>query len=530
MSDLITTEVIRNSLIYIAEEMGIVLKKAAYSPNIKERMDHSCAIFDSQAQLLAQAEHIPVHLGSLPWAMKNLNQWMDQNHQKWQPGHIWILNDPYIAGTHLNDIMVVQPIFLEEQLIGFCANKAHHVDIGGKTPGSISCTCDSLFDEGVVISPELLMKGEELNDGFIEPFLKKIRSPKSSLGDLKAQIAALNLGETRLLELYEKYDIETILDIFKQILNQTQDRFTAVLSKYDAFESQAKDCLEDIIKDQEFSWIQASIQLKDQQIYIDFTGTDPQVNTPFNAVFGVTLSACYYAVKCVFDPKGEMNEGILKCLHITAPEGSLVNPKRPAAVSSGNLETSQRIADTIFKALSKVLPDRVCAASHGSMNNLLVGGVNPQTEENWVFYETNGGGSGASPCSEGASAIQCHMTNTMNTPIEAIEQDFPLLFKQYSIAEKNESEHEFTGGSGLIRSFELLEEQATVTVIGERHKVAPWGLFGGKAGEKGKFTLHKTDGKMQQLPSKSSFIMKKGENLTIQTPGGGSIKKTIDNK
>ncbi|NQT74428.1 MAG: hydantoinase B/oxoprolinase family protein [Chloroflexi bacterium] len=519
--DPVTTEVIRNALCYSAEEVGIALRNSAYSPNIKERMDHSCALFDPHGNLLAQAEHIPVHLGSLPWGAKNVIRYLEENGDEWKIGDLVMVNDPYIAGTHLNDVTVIKPVFFEGILIGFSANKAHHVDVGGEVAGSISSDATSLFQEGTVIPPVKLIDGGHFDEDILENFLSGVRNPDISQGDLRAQIAAASLGERRLLELAEKYGADMIFGVFGEIISYGERRMRQQLQQIPEGAYTAEDCLEDVVGTDTLTWIRVRLERTEGGLEVDFTGTDPQVEAPFNAVFGVTLSATYFAVKSIVDPEGPMNEGILKPIIVHASHGSLVNPKSPAPVSGGNLETSQRIADTVFRALAQALPGHVPAASQGSMNNVNAGGFDPKRNRQWTFCETLGGGSGGRAGSNGIDGIHVNMTNTMNTPIEAIEQYYPVLFEQYELRPETGGKGKWQGGSGLVRAWKLLEPTAEVTVIGDRQKVPPWGLEGGQPGGLGAYWVKRVDGRMEQIKSKATLLLHEGDTLIMETPGGG---------
>lgn len=523
--DPITLEVIRNALAYSAEEAGIALRNSAYSHNIKERMDHSCALFDPDGNLLAQAEHIPVHLGSLPWGVKNVLRYAAEHGIAWKTGDAVMVNDPYVAGTHLNDVMIVKPVFHGKEIIGFSVNRAHHVDVGGRVVGSISADAASLLDEGVIIPPVKIASHERLDEKALAPFLTHVRNPETSMGDLKAQTAAANLGERRLVELAEDYGSEVLLEAFGEIIALGQRRMIERLEGFPHGRFKAEDCLEDVAGPDTLTWIRVTIEKVGDEMRVDFAGTDAQVPVPFNAVFGVTLSATYFAVKSVLDPEGPMNEGILKPIKVFAPEGCLVNPARPAPVSGGNLETSQRIADAVFKALAQAFPERVPAASHGSMNNVSAGGFDPQRNKQWTFYETIGGGAGARPGGHGIDGIHTHMTNTMNTPIEAIEQNYPVLFERYELRAGTGGEGRWHGGLGIVRAWKLLGPSAQVTVIGERHKVPPWGLAGGKSGGLGAYWVRKADGTLVRLRSKETFALVEGDTLAMGTPGGGGYGK-----
>ncbi len=519
--DPVMLEVIQSALVYAAEEAGIALRNAAYSHNIKERMDHSCALFDPEGRLLAQAEHIPVHLGSLPWGVKNVLRETAASGLQWEPGDAVMVNDPYVAGTHLNDVMLIKPVFYRRGLIGFSVNRAHHVDVGGKVVGSISPDARSLDDEGVIVPPVRIARRDRMDEKALFPFLSRVRTPEFSKGDLKAQLAAAAVGEHRLVELAEHYGPETLRSVFSRIISSGRERMIRRLALFPSGSFTAEDCLEDVNGEGTLTWIRVVVEKRGEALHVDFSGTEAQIPTPFNAVFGVALSATYFAVKSVLDPEGPMNEGVLEPVRVFAPSGCLVNPVKPAPVAGGNLETSQRIADTVLRALARALPDRVPAAPHGCMNNVSAGGYDPERRRNWAFYETIGGGAGARPGADGVDGIHTNMTNTMNTPIEAIEQGYPVLFERYELREGSGGRGRWRGGEGIIRAWKFLGPSAQVTVIGDRHRVPPWGLKGGEGGRPGVFSLRKADGPLVPLKSKQTIILRKGDTLIVETPGGG---------
>ncbi len=520
--DPITIEVVRGTLTYACEEMGLSLRNSAYSHNIKERMDHSCALFDADGHLLAQAEHIPVHLGSLPWRMKNALNYLREEKIKLEEGDMFIFNDPYISGTHLNDVTMIKPVFFKGELLAFSANKAHHVDVGGKVPGSISSDAKELFEEGIIMPPVKLMKKGEIVEDVIRLILSNLRTPQIARGDIKAQIAAGNLGEKRMLELCRRHDISILKGAWSSLLSYTEARMRREIERTIADgEYFAEDCLEDTGTSDEAAWIRARVKVKGSAIEVDFTDTNKEVDSPLNAVFGVTLSATYFVMKSVFDPDGPINEGLFRPIGVYAPKGIIINPDKPKAVSGGNVETSQRIADVLLKALSQAIPDRIPAACHGSMNNMMAGGYDPERKRQWVFYETIGGGSGGRHGKDGVDAIQCNMTNTMNTPIEAMEQYYPIMFEKYGIREGSGGRGVWRGGSGIIRAWKLLAPSATVSILCERTKILPWGLQGGQPGSHGEHFIRREGGKLERLRGKTKINMRRGDMIIMMTPGGG---------
>ncbi|MDQ7820448.1 MAG: hydantoinase B/oxoprolinase family protein [Armatimonadota bacterium] len=520
-TDPVTVEVVRNALTFAAEEMGVALRNSSYSHNIKERMDHSCALFDAGGRLIAQAEHIPVHLGSLPWGVRNTLEYLARERIALEEGDAILLNDPHLAGTHLNDLTLLTPVFVGGRIVAYAANKAHHVDVGGRAPGSITGDAAELFQEGVVVPPVKLLRAGELSRDVLAILCSNVRAPDITLGDLRAQIAANNLGARRVVDLVGRYGLEVLQATWEEIIAHTERLARGDLGRLPNGIYRAEDCLEDIGVRDEPAWIRASITVEKGRVHVDFTGTSAQVEAPLNAVFGVTLSAVYFVIKCILDPSIPMNEGVLRAVTVTAPEGTLVNPQRPAPVAGGNLETSQRIADVLFRALAQAIPDRIPAASNGSMNNVMAGGRDPVRQRSWVYYETIGGGSGGRPGQDGVDGIHCNMTNTLNTPIEAMEQYYPVRFERYEIRPGTGGRGRWRGGCGIERSWTLLGPSATVSILTERTKIPPWGLAGGEPGGLGEHWIRRKDGRWERLPGKGTFTLREGDTLVIRTPGGG---------
>jgi N-methylhydantoinase B len=516
--DPVTVEVIRNAMIYAAEEMGLSLRNASYSPNIKERMDHSCALFDADGRLIAQAEHIPAHLGSMPLGVRNTVSLLRVRPQ--HPGDVFIVNDPYIAGTHLNDIMVIRPLFRHAEIIGYSANKAHHVDVGGRTPGSLSSDARELCEEGVRIPLLPLIRQDREVPETLEMILANVRSPETTRGDLRAQIAAASLGERRVTELLEKYGRQPVEDAWGAILDQGEAQARRAFATLPPGRYAAEDCLEDDGAPDGLVWLRVAVTVDPTGVRVDFSGTDPQVPRPINAVFGVTVAGAVYALKAVCDPTSPMNDGWLRPLQIAAPPGTVINPLSPAPVGVGNTETSQRVADVVLRALAHAAPDRVPAASNGSMSNVTVGGFDSLRGRAWTFYETIAGGMGGRPGSDGIDGIHCNMTNTMNTPIEAIEQGLPLRFLVYEFRPGTGGGGRWRGGCGVVRAWELLADEATVSILTERTRVAPWGLAGGEPGGLARHVVRRSDGREETLPPKHTLRLRRGDVLAMHTPGG----------
>lgn len=506
-------DVILHAAIFAAEEMGVVLKRTSYSPNIRDRLDFSCAILTPDGELVAQAEHIPVHLGSMAVGLKNVMREAERLGLSMEEGDVVIVNDPYIAGTHLNDIMLIKPVYYLGRLIAFVANKAHHVDVGGQVPGSIGGNVVELVQEGIVIPPTKLVERGRLRRDVIRLLQANVRTPRYVSGDLKAQLASLNVGEVAVRKLAEKYGVSTLLDTWSWALDYVE-AYTRNTVRELGIEGSAtgEDYLElgdGLVR------IRARVSFRRDSVKVDFEGTSPQVDAPINAVFGVTVAATLFALKSILDPEMPMNGGFERVIEIRAPKGTLVNPVRPAPVSAGNVETSQRIVDAVYKALAQLLPSKVPAASCGSMNNVAVGG------RGWAFYETIACGSGGRPCCDGVDGVHTNMTNTMNTPIEVLESSYPVLFIQYKLRDGSGGPGRYRGGLGVIRAFAVLEDNVRVTITGERVKLRPWGLQGGLPGEPAEYLVVRGDGRVEKLPSKATVSLNSGDMIVIKTAGGG---------
>ena len=514
--DKVTIEVIRHYLEYTAEEMGIVLRNSAYSPNIKERMDHSCAIFDAKGQMIAQAEHIPVHLGAMPLAVKSMLETFSDN---LYPGDMIIFNDPYRGGTHLPDVTLIAPIFYENEIVGFVANRAHYSDIGGKTPGSMPGDAREIFEEGLIIPPvKLVSKGEIVKD-VLRIILANTRTPRIRKGDIYAQIAANIRGIRRIHKLLEKYGVNEFHTAVEEILNYSERRMRKEISKLPSGEFTGEDFLDDDGVEDRPIRIFVTVKIRGDEIEFDFTGTDHQVKGSINAPLAVTLSCSYYVLRAVTDPTIPANEGAYRPLKVIAPEGTVVNAKPPAAVAGGNVETSQRIVDALLKAFAKIVPERIPAASQGTMNNIAIGGIDPRTGKPFTFYETIGGGFGGRRGLDGVDGVHSHMTNTMNTPIEEIERRYPIMILKYSLRPNSGGLGQWRGGLGIERIYKILAP-ATLSLLGDRHKFPPWGLNNGEPGAPGEYILIRK-GRKIKLRSKQIINVDAGDIIIIRTPGGG---------
>ena len=514
--DKTTVEVIRGALVYAAEEMGIALKKSAYSPNIKERMDHSCALFDPQRRLIAQAEHIPVHLGSMAFAVR---EGLAAYKGKLEPGDMILLNDPYLSGTHLPDLTLIAPIYHAGRLIGYAANKAHHTDIGGNAPGSIAGDSTELYQEGLIIPPVKFVKAGAIDPELSWLLRSNVRTPDVQMGDLRAQIAANNTGIRRVLELVEQYGADTLHAAMEEIMNYSERRMRAAISEMPRGVYEASDYMEDV-PGIGLAEIRVRVTVDGDGVTFDYSGTCPQVEAPINAPLGVTIAGIYYTLITVTDPTIPVNDGCFRPITLRIPEGTMTNPRRPAPVAGGNVETSQRNVDVLMKAFSQITPGRVPAAGLGTMSNISVGGTRRDGSP-WTFYETIGGGSGGRPTGDGVDGVHVNMTNTMNTPVESLEAYLPMRFVSYGLRPDTGGAGEHRGGCGIERSWILTAPKATLSVLAERTKIRPWGLQGGKPGGLGEYRIVKKNGDAVALPSKCTTQIEEGDTLIVHTPGGG---------
>ena len=505
-------EVVWHASIFIAEEMGAALRRTALSPNIRDRMDFSCAILNQDGDLVAQAEHIPVHLGSMAVGVKAALAEAEREGVEPGPGDVIAVNDPYIAGTHLNDVLMIKPVYVGGSLLGFVASKAHYVDLGGSVPGGIGGAVD-LYAEGLILPPVKIVRGGELDRGLLRLVSANSRTPEATAWDLRAQVASLNVGERLLAGLEGRYGIKAVRDSWSWALDYAERYARRALRELGLEgESEAEDYLE---LDGGTARIRARVSIGDGGVTVDFEGTDGQVDAPVNAVYGVTVAASVYAVKSIVDPEMPMNSGFERVMEVRAPRGSLVNPVKPAPVGAGNVETSQRIVDVVYKALARLAPHRVPAASCGSMNNLALGG------RGWAFYETIGCGSGGRPCCDGVDGVHTNMTNTMNTPVEVVEREYPLLVVEYRLRSGSGGAGKYRGGLGIVRAIKALEDGVTASVVGERVRLRPWGLQGGLPGAPAEYLVIRRDGRVERLPSKARVTLARGDVIVVKTAGGG---------
>ena len=525
-ADPILLELYRHRFAGIAEEMGVTLRRTGYSPNIKERLDFSCAVFDAGGRLVAQAAHVPVHLGAMPASVRAALDAFDV----WDDGDLVVLNDPYQGGSHLPDVTMVSPVFEEGTSDDaapafFAASRAHHADVGGMSPGSLPLSTE-IYQEGIIIPPVKLYRGGALNEDLLRFLLRNVRTPKERQGDLAAQRAAHAVGAARLQELMQHHGAGEV-DVYAGHLIAYSDRLTrAAIAGWPDGEYGFEDVLTlDMDSDARPVTIRVKVSIQGDSIRFDFGGTEGAVAASFNAVLSITQSACYYVVRSLAGDDIPANAGCFVPVEVTAPEGCLVHAQPPAAVAAGNVETSQRIVDVVLGALAQALPDRVPAASQGTMNNLTIGGQHGGVP--YAYYETIGGGMGGSPTSDGLCAVHVHMSNTLNTPVEALEQAFPFRVTEYRVRQGSGGQGRYRGGDGVVRAYEILAP-ATITVLSERRVEGPWGLQGGEAGAPGRNRLLRADGTEEVLPSKFTRLLQPGDRLIIETPGGGGFGQTSD--
>ena len=526
----IKLEIYRNLFSSIAQEMGTVLRRTAYSPNIKERRDYSCALFDGQGQLVAMGDHMPVHLGSMPLAVRAAIDAFPLH-----PGDVVFLNDPFAGGTHLPDVTMVAPLFEPSDVsrpVSFVACRAHHSDVGGISPGSMPLSTD-IFQEGIRIPPLRLYQRGQLNRDLLRLVLMNVRTPREREGDLAAQIGSLKVGEKRLLAMVEKNGRQEVEAYMTALQDYGERVMKQVISRIPDGCYRAEDLLDDDGTTREPPRrpikIKVSVEVHRERMKVDFSGSHPQVRGCVNAVEAITLSAVYYVLRCLAPDDAPTSAGLLRPVEVITPAGTIVNASYPAATAGGNVETSQRIVDVLLRALSTAELDNIPAASSGTMNNLTVGSVGPNTGQTFSYYETIGGGMGASPQADGDSGVHTHMTNTLNTPIEALETYFPVRVREYRLRRESGGQGKFRGGDGIIRSLEMLAD-CQVTMLSDRRRHAPYGLHGGESGKTGKNYLI-VKGKRKKLPGKFSLSLSQGEIIRIETPGGGGWgrKLTTDN-
>jgi N-methylhydantoinase B len=516
--DPIELAIFQSSIHSIAEEMGAALRRTSISPNIKERRDYSCALFDGRQRVIAMGDHMPVHLGAMPMSVKAVVDSIAM-----EEGDVAILNDPYAGGTHLPDITLVLPIFIGDgrKPAFYAASRAHHADVGGMYAGSMG-PAQEIYQEGIRIPPiRLIRKGEMCGD-ILALLLANVRTPVEREGDLAAQIGACRVGERRIKEVVAKYGLAKINRLVDELLAYSERLMRAELRKMPAGVFEAEDYLDSdgVTDDPIRIAVAISFDPSNGSAEINFAGSSPQVTGSVNAVYPITYSACFYMLRCLLGEDAPATAGLMNSVTVSAPEGTIVNAQLPAPVAAGNVETSQRIVDTLLRALAQAAPDRVPAASYGTMSNLTVGGVDHRTNTPFTYYETTAGGMGARPGMDGINGIHCHMTNSLNTPIEALEYAYPFRVRSYGYRRGSGGSGEFRGGDGLVREIELLVP-AQVTFLCDRRKFSPYGLAGGEDGATGKTLLINPDGGETELPAKGTLNVNKNDLIRMETPGGG---------
>jgi len=546
MRDPIELEVFKNLFHSIAEEMGAALRRTSFSPNIKERRDYSCAVFDGAGHVIAMGDHMPVHLGSMPMSVAAAVQ-----HCPLDAGDVVMLNDPFRGGTHLPDITLVMPVYTERASRGrqarsprpdfYVASRAHHADVGGTFPGSMG-PCREIYQEGLRIPPVKIMRGGKLVPDVLALLLNNVRTPEEREGDLGAQIAACQTGAQRLAEIRGRYGIERMKRAAQNLLDYSEAMMRSFLAGVSPGTYRAEDCLDDDGVEARPVRISVTIRVprrrkkhtarapKGPAVTIDFTGSDPQVQGAINAVDAITISACFYVFRCLLREDVPATAGLMRPIEVIAPPGTVVNARPPAAVAGGNVETSQRIVDVLLKALAQAIPDRIPAAASGTMNNLTIGGTDPRTDEPFAYYETIAGGMGARPTKDGVSGVHTHMTNSLNTPAEALEYAYPVRLRRYSFRSGSGGGGLHRGGDGIVREIEVLTD-AQVTLLADRRLRGPYGLAGGSAGSPGRTLIIRHDGGTEELPGKTSTRLRSGERIRVESPGGGgwgSPDKTVE--
>jgi len=515
--------VIGHALRSVAIEMGIALRRTAFSPNIRERRDYSSAVFSAGGDLIAMGDDMPVHLGSMPMSVAAALDAMEL-----LSGDVALLNDPYRGGTHLPDITMVAPVFVrgKKRPAFYVANRAHHADVGGMYPGSMG-PCREITQEGIRIPPVKLACAGRINRDVVAILLANVRTPREREGDLMAQMGACRTGIARMNDLLARFGQARLTQGVQEMLEGSERLMRGVLAGLPAGEWRAEDFLDDDGVHPGRIGIRVAVRNDPvrRRAVVDFTGSDPQMSGNLNAVYAITWSAVFYVFRCLLPPESVATAGLMRSVEVVAPEGTLVNATPPAAVAGGNVETSQRIVDTLLRAMARPMPERIPAASSGTMNNLTIGGIDQRigpdagAERSYTYYETIAGGLGASPQSDGATGHHAHMTNSLNTPVEALEYAYPFRMTRYAVRKDSGGAGRHRGGDGLIREIELLGD-AQVTLLADRRATRPWGLAGGDDGAAGKSTLIR-DGVEEVLPGKCTRDLRAGDRLRIESPGAG---------
>jgi N-methylhydantoinase B len=572
--DPITLEIYRALYTSVAEEMGIALRRTAFSPNIKERRDYSCAVFDRNGRVIAQGDHMPVHLGSMPMAVAAALQSVTL-----EQGDIVILNDPFAGGTHLPDVTLVAGVFPaalgkaadgETERVGdremlrrispspsqavvspssssprqavvspsshprravvspssrplfYVANRAHHADIGGATPGSMGLATD-VYGEGVRIPPVRLARKGEIDGDMMRLILANVRGNAERRGDFQAQIGSLQTGTARLLEIVDRRGTAEAASYAEHLISYSARLMRHTIGSIPDGVYEASDALDDDGVSNDDVTIRVTITIDGERALVDFTGSDPQVTGAINAVEAITVSAVAYVFRCLIDGEVPASAGLMDPIKVVTPSGTIVNARHPASVAGGNVETSQRTVDVLFRALAKALPEKIPAASQGTMNNLTIGGIDTRTGNEFSYYETVAGGMGARPTLDGANTLHTHMTNSLNTPAEALEYAYPMRVREYRVRRGSGGKGKHKGGDGAVREIEVLVP-ARMSLLADRRKRGPYGLNGGEDGTPGRSSIIH-EGRAQRIGSKGSWQLAAGDRIRIETPGGGGHGK-----
>ncbi|MGB9233007.1 MAG: hydantoinase B/oxoprolinase family protein [Terriglobales bacterium] len=552
MRDPIELEVFKNLYHSIAEEMGAALRRTSFSPNIKERRDYSCAVFDSLGQVIAMGDHMPVHLGSMPMSVAAAIEQCSP-----EPGDVVMLNDPFRGGTHLPDITLVMPVYVRGKKSGrrgrpphtttpdfYVASRAHHADVGGTYPGSMG-PCREIYQEGFRIPPVKIMRAGKIVPDVLALLLTNVRTPEEREGDLGAQIAACQTGAQRLAEICTRYGLSRTQRAAAGLIDYSEGLMRAFLATVPPGVYHAEDFLDDDGVEAKLVRIAVTIRVGQAAtkkspgetrppITIDFTGSDPQVAGAINAVEAITYSACFYVFRCLLCEDVPATAGPMRPIRVIAPPGTVVNAHPPAAVAGGNVETSQRIVDVLLRALAQAIPDRIPAAAAGTMNNVTIGGIDLRSNDSrsndlstgqpFAYYETVAGGMGARPSKDGVSGVHTHMTNSLNTPAEALENAYPVRLRRYSLRPNSGGRGLHTGGDGIIREIEVLTD-AQVTLLADRRTRGPYGLAGASDGAPGRTVVTRLDGSEEEIAGKTSVRLRAGERVRIESPGGGGWGK-----
>ena len=534
-----TLEIYRALYTSVAEEMGSALRRTAFSPNIKERRDYSCAVFDSEGRVVAQGDHMPVHLGSMPMAVAAALRAITL-----QPGDVVALNDPFAGGTHLPDVTLVAGVYGEgiggkgrgsgrrktsssnlphppspvPRPFFYVANRAHHADIGGPSPGSMGLATD-VYGEGLRIPPVRLMRGGLIDEEMMRFLLANVRGAIERRADFEAQLGSLKTGMTRLLEIVGRRGARETAEYAAHLIAYSARLMRRAIGAIPDGEYTAEDALDDDGFNSGEVKIRVRLRIKNERAHVDFSGSAPQVSGAINAVEAITVSAVSYVFRCLVGGDVPASAGLMEPIEVFAPRGTVVNATHPASVAGGNVETSQRIVDVLLKALHQALPQRIPAASQGTMNNLTIGGIDSRDNSEFTYYETIAGGMGARAFVDGMSAVHTHMTNSLNTPVEALEYAYPLRVRAYRLRKNSGGRGKQKGGDGVVREIETLEP-ARMSLLSDRRRLAPYGLDGGEDGKRGRDVLIR-HGRTQAIQSKGSWQLEAGTRVRIETPGGG---------